>query len=150
MAYKLISAGDKFDFTKGSVVFLGGNCRGNKWREECMRHYNDKGITLISPYRESFPNPETNAKAHAEVVAWERDAIQKADIAIFWLGSGLSNQASRVEIGYALGAGKTVLVGAEEDFLGVEHLSAFGGLVFANSLPSLLTRLDSEIKTINK
>lgn len=150
MAYKLISADDKFDFTKGAVVFLGGNCRGNNWRDDILQHYNDKSVTLISPFRTAFPNPETKPKEHAEVVQWERSAIDKCDIAIFWLGSGLSNQASRVEIGYALGAGKVVLVGAEEDFLGVEHLSAFGGLVFANSLDALMTRLDAEINTLNK
>jgi nucleoside 2-deoxyribosyltransferase len=151
MAYRLIQAGNNLSLAKDKVVFLGGSSRGNDWRETIYRSFNqDSDITFVSPFRTSYPNPEMNPKEHAEIVEWERQAIASCDIAIFWLGAGLSNQASRVEIGYALGTGKTVIVGAEDSFLGLEHLSAFGGFVLSDSLDSVMTRLKAELLSLQK
>lgn len=149
MAYRLIQAGGNLDLAKDRVVFLGGSSRGNDWREEFYKRFSDQSkLTFVSPFRTNYANPETNPKEHADIVEWEREAIAKSDVAIFWLGTGLSNQAARVEIGYALGAGKKVLVGADESFLGLEHLSAFGGLVLSQSIESMITRLQAELKSL--
>lgn len=151
MAYRLIQAGNNLGLAKDRVVFLGGSSRGNDWRENFYRTFQDSdNITFISPFRTSYPNPEMDPKGHSDIVEWERTAIATCNIAIFWLGSGLSNQAARVEIGYALGAGKTVIVGAEDSFLGLEHLSSFGGFVLSDSLESIMTRLKAELISIQK
>lgn len=151
MAYRLIQAGNNLNLAKDRVVFLGGGSRGNDWREVMYRAFNEyDDITFISPFRTSYPNPELDPKAHSDIVEWERTAIASSDIAIFWLGAGLSNQAARVEIGYALGAGKAVIVGAEDSFLGLEHLSSFGGFVLSSSLDSVMTRLKAELLSLQK
>jgi nucleoside 2-deoxyribosyltransferase len=149
MAYRLIQAGNNLNLAKDRKVFLGGSSRGNDWREELFNEFKEEDqLTFISPFRTTYPNPEADPKGHSDIVEWERNAIAVCDIAIFWLGAGLSNQAARVEIGYALGAGKTVLVGAEDSFLGLEHLSSFGGIVLSDSLKSLTTRLTAELNSI--
>lgn len=151
MTFRLIQAGNNLSLAKGKTVFLGGSSRGNDWREafyEAFKEYDD--VTFISPFRSKYPNPEMEPQKHSEVVEWERTAIASCDIAIFWLGNNLSNQASRVEMGYALGAGKTVVVGAEDSFLGLEHLSSFGGIVLSDSLESMITRLKAELQSFYK
>lgn len=151
MTYRLIKADGNLSLAKGKIVFLGGASRGNDWRQLFYQMFNEKeDITFISPFRTSYPNPETNPEEHAKIVKWEREAIALSDIAVFWLGAGLSNQAARVEIGYALGTGKAIVVGAEDSFLGLEHLSAFGGFVLADSLESVATRLKAELITLYK
>jgi len=151
MAYRLIQSGGNLSLVKGKVVFLGGSSRNNDWREMFYQLFNENDeITFISPFRTSYPNPELEPQEHAKIVAWEREAIAISNIAVFWLGAGLSNQAARVEIGFATGTGKTVVVGAEDSFLGLEHLSAFGGFVLADSLEAIATRLKAELISYHK
>lgn len=146
MAFRLIQAGNNLKLAKDRVVFLGGSSRGNDWREQFYEKFAEfDELTFISPFRTTYPNPEMDPVGHSEIVTWERAAIAACDIAIFWLGTNLSNQAARVEIGYALGAGKTVIVGAEDSFLGLEHLSSFGGIVLSDSIESVMTRLKAEL-----
>lgn len=151
MTFRLIQAGNNLSLAKGKVVFLGGSSRGNDWREKFYEEFKENSeITFVSPFRSQYPNPESDPKGHSEVVEWERTAIASCDIAIFWLGTNLSNQAARVEMGYALGTGKTVIVGAEDSFLGLEHLSSFGGIVLSDSLESMITRLSAELTSFYK
>lgn len=151
MGYKIIRATEGSEvfqkgFGKSKVVFLGGNCRGRDWRVEFLHRFEREDAVFINPRRDDFPHPETMPGEHAEQVSWERQAIDSADVCLFWLGEGLANQAARVEIGYALGLGKTVLIGAEPGFLGLEHLSAFSGLVLSTSLDGLMDRLNSILR----
>ena len=125
------------------MVFLGGQCRGRDWRLDAYHRFERENVTFITPRRESFIDPEMDPAGHAKQVLWERQAIDAADVAMFWLGEGLSNQAGRVEIGYALGLKKPVLLGAQPGFMGVEHLVGFSGLVVASSLEGLLGRFAS-------
>ena len=152
MGYKLISLEEvsnleeileKEKKSKNKVVFLGGNCRGHDWRRDVLKQFANKDITFINPRRTVFPDPELSPEEHAGQVMWERQGIDAADVVIFWLGEGLSNQASRVEIGYAIGCSKQVIIGADREFLGVEHLTAFSGMAVSNSLEGLVTRLES-------
>ncbi|MFZ2587600.1 MAG: nucleoside 2-deoxyribosyltransferase domain-containing protein [Alphaproteobacteria bacterium] len=124
-------------------VFLGGVCRGREWRLDFFQRFEKSEVTFINPRRDTFIDPDLDPSGHATQVAWEREALDVADIGIFWLGEGLSNQASRVEIGYMLGAGKPVLLGAEKKFMGLEHLTGFSGLVATNSLDGLMNRFAS-------
>jgi hypothetical protein len=125
------------------MVYLGGQCRGRDWRLEVFAKFEQQTLIFISPRRENFIDPELDPAGHARQVAWEREAIEHANVCLFWLGEGLSNQAARVEIGYALGLKKPVLLGAQPGFMGVEHLTGFSGLVAATSLDGLLTRFAS-------
>lgn len=145
MTYSLASAGESLVDMKGLKVFLGGSCKkfGKDWRMDFYKTFEKYDITFINPKREDFPDPDQDPMAHAKQVQWERDALRSCDVAIFWLGGGLHNQASRVEIGFALGKDKEVFIGAEDDFLGMEHLSAFSGLLLSHSLSGLMTRLQS-------
>lgn len=121
-------------------VYLGGHCRGRDWRLEFFQRFERTPLTFINPKRDTFIDPDFDPAGHARQVAWEREALNWSDLGVFWLGEGLSNQAGRVEIGYLLGAGKPVLLGAEKGFMGLEHLSAFSGLVLTNTLDGLLNR----------
>lgn len=128
---------------RGPRVYLGGQCRGRDWRLEFFQKFERAEVTFINPKRESFIDPEFDPAGHAQQVAWEREALDSCDMGMFWLGEGLSNQAARVEIGYLLGAQKPVLVGADKGFMGLEHLSAFSGLVLTNSVEGLMNRFGS-------
>jgi len=125
------------------VVFLGGQVKGRDWRHEFYMRFERMDVTFVSPKRDHFLDPEMDPSGHANQVAWEREALDAADIGVFWLGDGLSNQASRVEVGYLLGAKKPVLVGAEKGFMGIEHLVGFSGLVVASSVEGLMGRFGS-------
>jgi nucleoside 2-deoxyribosyltransferase len=124
-------------------VYLGGQNRGRDWRLDFFQRFERADVTFINPRREPFIDPEMEPAAHARQVAWERKALDVSDVGVFWLGEGLSNQATRVEVGYLLGMQKPVLLGAQQGFLGVEHLVAFSGLVVATSLDGLMNRFAS-------
>jgi hypothetical protein len=142
--YALIKPDEPFNRRPGQkLVYLGGQCRGRDWRLDVFTRFDQANVAFISPKRESFIDPEMDPAGHARQVAWEREALEQSDICLFWLGEGLSNQAARVEIGYALGLKKPVLLGAQPGFMGVEHLTGFSGLVVASSLDGLLARFGS-------
>jgi hypothetical protein len=144
MSYELITSGETVHKnSRYPNIFLGGSCKGRDWRLDFFRRFSDAAVTFINPSRADFPNPDIAPGEHARQVAWERQALAACDIAVFWLGEGLSNQATRVEIGFALGQGKTVLIGAEDGFMGGEHLTAFSGLVISSSLEGLMNRFSS-------
>ncbi len=147
MPYKLIRGDENFPVgASRPAIFLGGHCGGRDWRGEMFQRFEQSEVTFVNP-RRSFADPELDPARHAEQVAWDREAIEYADIVIFWLGEGLVNQAARVEIGFAIGKDKTVLIGADEKFLGLEHLTAFSGLVLSKSLEGLMNRLASLLTT---
>ena len=144
MPYELISSGEVLNTnSRNPSVFLGGSCQGRDWRLAFFQRFTKMDITFINPSVEDFPKPEISPGEHARQVEWERQALDSSDIAVFWLGEGLANQATRVEIGFALGQGKPVLIGAEDGFLGAEHLTAFSGLVISSSLEGLMNRFSS-------
>lgn len=130
------------------VVYLGGNSRGRDWRVEFLHRFEDENVVFINPRREAYARPDEMPNEHAEQVLWERQALEKSDITLFWLGEGLANQAARVEIGLSLGAGKKVIIGAESGFLGLEHLSAFSGLVLSSSIVGLMDRLEAVLRDL--
>lgn len=141
MGYAVIKADDVFkESLPHPRVFLGGNCRGRDWRLDFYHRFEQADVTFINPRRDAFVDPEYDPAAHARQVNWERKALEECDIAIFWLGEGLANQAARVEMGYVLGLGKSVLIGAEDGFLGLEHLTSFSGLILAKSPDALMNR----------
>jgi len=142
--YTLIKPDDSFTGKMPAPrIYLGGQSRGRDWRMDFFQRFSRMDLTFINPRREPFIDPELEPAAHAKQVAWERQALDVADIGVFWLGEGLSNQAARVEIGYMLGAQKPVLLGAQPGFMGVEHLVCFSGLVVAPSLEGLMNRFAS-------
>lgn len=142
--YVLIKADDSLEKVMPKPrVFMGGLVKGRDWRGEFFARFDKSHVTFINPRREAFVDPDMDPVGHATQVAWERKALDMADVGVFWLGEGLSNQASRVEIGYLLGRGKPVLLGAEKQFMGLEHLTGFSGLVATNSLDGLMNRFAS-------
>ena len=144
MPYQIIKAGElPHQGLPKPTVFSGGSCRGRDWRLDFFHRFEQTDVTFINPRRDHFADTEMEPTAHAEQVAWEREAIDAADIAVFWLGAGLANQAARVEIGYTFGKGIPVIIGAEEGFLGMEHLTAFSGLVLSSSVDGLMNRFSS-------
>ena len=150
MAYTLVVAGgDLKQNFPGKVVFLGGRAIGRDWRSEVLRGFTEQKMTFITPVRTKFPDPESQPEEHATMVRWERDALDRSDVVLFWLGEGLANQAARVEIGYALGRGKHVLIGAEDGFVGLEHLSSFAGVVLSSSVQGLSKRLESLLQAVD-
>ncbi len=149
--YSLIRADEivKLDLPR-PLVFLGGNCRGRDWRLDFYHRFEQSDVTFINPRRDTFFDPDMNPSDHAQQVDWERQALEKCDISVFWLGEGLSNQAGRVEIGYALGLSKPTLIGADDTFMGLEHLSAFSGLVLSKTLDGLMNRFASLLASFNE
>lgn len=144
MPYQLIKADGLIpEDVNRPLVYLGGSQRGRDWRSDLYHRFEQTDVTFVNPKRDAFPDPEIDPVGHAQVVEWEKEMLDASDIAIFWLGEGLANQASRVEIGYCIGEKKPVLIGAEQGFLGQEHLTAFSGLVLSTSLDGLMNRFSS-------
>lgn len=142
--YVLIKADEPLDKVMPKPrVYMGGLVKGRDWRLDFFTRFEKSDVTFVNPRRDTFIDPDMDPIGHATQVAWERQALDLADVGVFWLGEGLSNQASRVEIGYLLGRGKPVLLGAEKKFMGLEHLTGFSGLVATNSLDGLMNRFAS-------
>lgn len=142
--YKLITSDEAFSpSTPSPRVYLGGQCRGRDWRKDFYQRFEKSSLTFINPRRDVFIDPELDPVGHARQVSWEKQALDFCDVGVFWLGEGLANQAARVEIGYMLGLQKPTLLGAQEGFMGVEHLVGFSGLVVAGTLDALINRFSS-------
>ena len=155
MTYEIIqpSSGEgalENNYSDKIVIFLGGNSRGRDWRISFFHRFEKENVVFINPRRENYANPGQNPVEHAEQVMFERHALDASDVALFWLGEGLANQAARVEIGYALGARKDVIIGAEPGFLGLEHLSAFSGLILSSSVDGMMDRLDASLRELEE
>ena len=155
MTYEIVrpeNGAEGLEEVKGAkpVVYLGGNSRGRDWRVDFLHRFEQEDVVFINPRRETYANPEEMPNEHAEQVLWERQALGVSDVALFWLGEGLANQAARVEIGFALGAGKEVIIGAEPGFLGLEHLSAFSGLVLSSSVQGLMDRMEAALRDVRE
>ena len=150
MPYQLVRADDPLPSSiTGPLVFLGGSCRGRDWRQDFYHRFESSDVTFINPRRDAFADPQLEPAAHAQQTEWDREMLDAADLTVFWLGEGLANQASRVEIGYAFGAQKPTVIGAEDNFLGGEHLTAFSGLVLSTSLDGLMNRFASLLTEYN-
>ena len=148
MKYEIVKADGHIPITAPKpYVFLGGNCRGRDWRLDFYHRFEDTPVTFVNPKRDVFADPEMDPSAHAEQVTWEKNMLDQCHIAVYWLGEGLANQASRVEIGFIQGQGKPLVVGAEQGFLGMEHLTAFTGLVLSSSLDGLMNRTASLLQS---
>ena len=130
------------------IVYLGGNSRGRDWRVNFLHRFEQEDVVFINPRRENYANPGDSPNEHAKQVLFERHALDKSHIALFWLGEGLANQAARVEIGYALGASKDVIIGADNGFLGLEHLSAFSGLILSSSVEGMMDRMEASLREL--
>lgn len=145
MTYEVIHSGEPLTKAKGVKVYLGGSCKrsGKDWRMDFYKRFENYNMTFINPRRDDFPDPDIDPGEHSRQVQWEREGLALCDVAIFWLGGGLSNQASRVEIGFVIGKNKEVYIGAEDGFLGMEHLTAFSGLLLSQSLDGVMARLQS-------
>lgn len=142
--YKLIRSDEPLSPSVPSPrAYMGGQCKGRDWRQDFYQRFERANVTFLSPRRDNFIDPELDPVGHAKQVMWERGALDFCDVGVFWLGEGLSNQAARVEIGYLLGLKKPVLLGAQEGFMGVEHLVGFSGLVVAGSVEALVNRFAS-------
>lgn len=155
MTYEIIrpetgTEGLEKEYGNKPVVYLGGNSRGRDWRVDFLHRFENEDVVFINPRRESYANPDEMPNEHAEQVMWERGALAKSDVALFWLGEGLANQAARVEIGFALGAEKEVIIGAEPGFLGLEHLSAFSGLILSSSVEGLMDRMEAALRDVRE
>lgn len=147
--YKLIRADEPLSPSMPAPrIYLGGQCRGRDWRLDVYQKFERSDVTFINPRRETFIDPEMDPVGHARQVEWERNALDFCDAGAFWLGEGLNNQAARVEIGYLLGLKKTVLLGAQKGFMGVEHLVGFSGLVVAPTLDGLMSRIASVLSEL--
>lgn len=146
-AYKLIERKDRIDLGDGDVphpvIYLGGDVRkiDSGWRETVKHSVKDRSLTLIDPTCETLPRPQWDPDGHAEYVRWERTAIEASNIILFWLGKDLQNQAARVEIGFAVGRGKIVRVGAAEGFRGADFITSYIGCPIAASVDELCEQL---------
>ncbi|WP_083812032.1 nucleoside 2-deoxyribosyltransferase domain-containing protein [Polymorphum gilvum] len=109
------------------VIYMGGYRDGtpSAWRSHVIEKLSDYAATLIDPSTTVAPNPRRDLDGHAEFVLWERSAIDGSDAVIMWLPRRMDNQAPRVEIGYITARKKHLIVGAEPELSGLDHLQCF-------------------------
>ena len=106
---KLIYAQEKLDFQKNSIFLAGPTPRSKhvkSWRPEFiekLKNVNYNGVVLIPEMR----NPDNWKKernfAYDKQIKWEEEAMQKADIIVFWIPRKMDTMpalTTNIEFGY--------------------------------------------------
>jgi hypothetical protein len=85
---KVITAIEDISEAEGITIFLAGTItNAPDWQKEVIKMLKEKGFagTIFNPRRENFPIEDPNASK--EQIAWEFNAITKADIFSIWFSN---------------------------------------------------------------
>jgi Nucleoside 2-deoxyribosyltransferase like len=112
------------------LVFLAGgigNCPD--WQTEAAANLADTDAILLNPRRKQFRTPWNRADSQ-EQITWEYEALQDADIILFWFTGGPSAQPIALfELGtHATRATKPIVVGRDPDYLRADDIDIQLGL----------------------
>ena len=110
---------------KSVKVFLAGGISGCRdWQKEYIEsiksdfRFNSSDFnvtfTLYNPRRESFNIHEVAMRE--EQIVWEYNKLQEADIISFWFTNETTQPITLYELGKALGSGKKIIIGMDEDY----------------------------------
>jgi len=95
-------------------VFLAGGITGCRlWRKDIIEDpsVGKMNVVLLNPRRENFPMDDPSA-AEGQIT-WEFEMLNAADLVVVWFSSETIQPIVMFELGWLLGTGKNVLVGAD-------------------------------------
>lgn len=97
-------------------IFLAGGISGcPDWQTRAYELMDHTGLTIVNPRRPE--GLETIGREAKRQIAWERLALDKARVTLFWFPAGESPcPIALFELGMALGRGKPVAIGAENGY----------------------------------
>ena len=114
---KYIEAVSSLEDIQGPSVFLAGGITGcEDWQQRLARKLYSAGFpgTILNPRREDFPIEDPNAAK--EQIAWEFNALKRADLISFWFSSETIQPIVLYELGRWLHSDKPVVIGAHKDY----------------------------------
>lgn len=113
---------NKVPSTDHAVIFLAGSIEMGvaiDWQKQVESALNGKDCVILNPRREDW-NPEwvqsIDHPEFAEQVTWEMDGIESADLVLFYFEPGTKSPISLMELGWASGLGKKVVVFCPDGF----------------------------------
>lgn len=96
-------------------IFLAGgisNCPD--WQAEAIKHLDHTGLYVANPRRPT--GLEKTGKQASAQIAWERLALDKAKVTLFWFPKESICPITLFELGMALGRGKKIVVGVHPEY----------------------------------
>lgn len=129
-----------------SVFLAGGIPNVAPWHDRMIRLLSASGrsMVVLNPRRADFPIGDPDAGR--EQVAWEHEHLRRADVTAFWFAESdptvTVQPTTLLELGVALGEGRTIVVGADRAYPRrdiLEYQLAHYGRVPLDSLESLVS-----------
>lgn len=101
---------------KDLKVFMAGGITGCKdWQTDVIKSYmNRTNLALFNPRRRDFDINDTGSSKIQ--IDWEWRHLNIADVIVFWFPREGKCMITLFELGWALGAGKKVIVGCHPEY----------------------------------
>lgn len=113
------------------IFLAGGIGQCSDWQAKVVAALAYEDVALLNPRRASFDNPWTTANSR-EQITWEFNALQQADLILFWFDGGPSAQPIALfELGVYGTRGsqdKPVIIGRDPDYLRADDITIQIGL----------------------
>lgn len=154
---KHIQAPNKYKVTKGYKVFLAGSIemdKAEKWQDYVVSQLGDcsNSLVLLNPRRDdwdsSWEQKKTNKK-FSEQVKWELNAMQDAELVVFYFAPETVSPISLMELGYMVS--DNIVVCCPEGFQRKGNVDIFcevNGIHMVDSLDDLIAYVREETKYI--
>lgn len=150
---------NKVPSTDDVVIFLAGSIEmgiATNWQSRVEIALNGKDCILLNPRRDDW-NPEwvqsIDHPEFAEQVTWEMDGIESADLVLFYFEPGTKSPISLMELGWASGLGKEVVVCCPEGFWrkgNVDIICMRHGIPTVDSFDDLVRYVKRHLRVVGK
>jgi hypothetical protein len=144
-----IQAPKPFEFADDPLIFLAGSIEmglAEKWQDRVVAGLADTSCTILNPRRDDFDpaaKQEASNPYFAEQVNWELDALDFADIILFYFDPNTKAPITLMELGLHAETGQRILVCCPEGFWrrgNVEIVCARYGITMVNTLEELISK----------
>ncbi len=125
---KYIEAPEPFETDLPSLFLAGGIGKCPDWQAEAAAMLEPYDVVVFNPRRKDFP--VWDRRAEEIQVGWEFEAIQAADVTMFWFPSAFSMQPIALfELGGRLWSGAKLVVGRDPGYLRANNIDIQIGLL---------------------
>jgi len=144
-----IQAPKPLNFTDDTLIFLAGSIEmglAEKWQERVVAGLADTPCTILNPRRDDFDPSAAQEMANPyfmEQVTWELDALDFADVILFYFAPDTKAPITLMEFGLHAETGQRILVCCPEGFWrrgNVEIVCARYGITMVNTLEELISK----------
>ena len=114
---------NKVPESKDPAVFLAGSIEmgaAANWQKQIEASLNGVDCVILNPRREDWNKEWAQSIDHkefAEQVTWEMDGIESAKLIVFYFEPGTKSPISLMELGWAAGLNKDIIVCCPIGFL---------------------------------